>query len=544
MEFGPVPLRKAEGAILAHAIRTAAGRLPKGHRLTGQDVAAIGEAGLDTITVARLEPADLDENAAAALISRALASDSLRPGPAANGRCNLYARRAGLALVDGAGVGAANRIDEALTLATLPAFAPVIAGQLVATTKIITFGAAKAKVEEVAAAAAGTVSIAGFRPQISALIQTRLPHTTDALLAKTERSTRERLRRIEATVTQTYIAEHREDDLAIALAEAKTSAGLITVIGASAIVDRRDVVPAAIVAAGGEIEHFGLPVDPGNLTLLARLGEATVVAMPGSARSPREQGSDWLLERLAPRLPVDSATIAGFGVGGLLKEIRARPMLRDRTAPAEAKPKPIVDAILLAAGQSKRMGSRNKLLEPVGDEPLVRRVAAAVGAAEIRRLIVVTGYEADRVRDALSGLECRFADNPDYPTGMGSSVAAGARAAFDAAEPPDAAIVCLGDMPDITPAVLNALIRNYEPAASRTIVATSSAGQRGNPVLWDRRFAEDLASLGGDAGARDMLRDHAGQTVTVEVEDHAVLRDLDTPAAFEDYRGCSNGGGG
>ena len=190
------------------------------------------------------------------------------------------------------------------------------------------------------------------------------------------------------------------------------------------------------------------------------------------------------------------------------------------------------------------MGSRNKLLEPVGDEPLVRRVAAAVGAAEIRRLIVVTGYEADRVRDALSGLECRFADNPDYPTGMGSSVAAGARAAFDAAEPPDAAIVCLGDMPDITPAVLNALIRNYEPAASRTIVATSSAGQRGNPVLWDRRFAEDLASLGGDAGARDMLRDHAGQTVTVEVEDHAVLRDLDTPAAFEDYRGCSNGGGG
>ena len=536
MEFGPVPLCEAEGAILAHAVRTATGRLPKGRRLTGDDVAAIGASGFDTVTVARLEPADLDENAAAARIAGALTSGSLRPGPAANGRCNLYARRAGLVLVQAEGVIAANRIDEALTLATLPAFASVVAGQLAATIKIITFGTAEAKVGQVAAAAAGTVSVAGFRPQTAALIQTRLPHTTEALLTKTERSTRERLRRIEARVSQTYVTEHREDDLAAALAEAKVAAGLIAVIGASAIVDRRDVVPAAIVAAGGKIEHFGLPVDPGNLTLLARLGEATVVAMPGSARSPREQGSDWVLERLAAGLPVDSGTIAGFGVGGLLKEIRARPMLRDRTPPEEAKPKPTVDAILLAAGQSKRMGLRNKLLEPIGGEPLVRRVAAAVGAAGIRRLIVVTGHEADLVRDALSGLECHFADNPDYPTGMGSSVAAGARAVFDSAEPPDAAIICLGDMPDITPAVLDALIINYDPAAGRTIVAAANAGKRGNPVLWDRRFAEDLASLGGDAGARDILLEHAEHVVTVEMEDDAVLHDLDTPAALDAYR--------
>ena len=546
MEFGPVPTREAEGAILAHAIRTTAGRLPKGRRLTKDDLAAIGAAGFDSIAVARLGPDDLDENAAAARIADALAagltSGSLRAGPAANGRCNLYTRHAGLAQVDAAGVSTANLIDEGLTLATLPAFSPVLAGQLVATIKIITFGAPEAKVEQVAAAARGTVSVVGFRRQTAALIQTRLPHTTDALLAKTERSTRERLGRIEATIVQTYVTEHREDDLAAALAEAKASAGLIAVIGASAIVDRRDVVPAAIVAAGGAIEHFGLPVDPGNLTLLARLGEATVVAMPGSARSPREQGSDWLLERLAAGLPVDPATIAGFGVGGLLKEIRARPMLRDRAA-AALKPQPIVDAILLAAGQSKRMGSRNKLLEPVGGEPLIRRVAAAVGAAGIRRLIVVTGHQADRVRDALSGLEYRFADNPDYPTGMGSSVAAGARAVFDAADPPDAAIVCLGDMPDITPAMLDALIANYDPAAGRTIVAATGGGQRGHPVLWDRRFAEDLASLSGDAGARDILREHAGQTVTVEMDNIAVLRDLDTPAAFDAYREGLGGAG-
>ncbi len=542
MEFGPVPTPEAEGAILAHAVRTAAGRIPKGRRLTTADVAAIAEAGIEPVTVARLGPDDLDENAAAARIAEALASDSLRAGPAANGRCNLYARHAGLVTVDAGRVSAANLIDEALTLATLPAFASVEAGQLAATVKIITFGAPSAKVGRVAAAAARTVSVAAFRPQKAALIQTRLPHTTDALLEKTERSTRERLHRIAAAVTQTGVTDHRKEALAAAFAEAATAADLIVAIGASAIVDRRDVVPAAIAAAGGVIEHFGLPVDPGNLTLLAQLGDARIVAMPGSARSPREQGSDWLLERLAAGLPVDAQTIAGFGVGGLLKEIRSRPMPRDRSAPTAPAGWPTVDAILLAAGRSMRMGERNKLLEPIGEQPMIRRVAAAIHKARIRRLVVVTGYRADRIRQALAEIDCIFADNPDYRTGMGSSVAAGAGVAFDAADPPDAAIICLGDMPDIAPAMLDVLIRNYDPAAGRTVVAAASGGVRGHPVLWDRRFADDLASLTGDAGARDILREHAGQVVTVEMDD-AVLRDLDTPAAFDAYRSGTAGAG-
>ena len=536
MDFGSVPTKQAEGAILAHAVRTAAGRLAKGRRLTKDDLTAIAGAGFDRIAVARLGPDDLGENIAAARIAAALVSDSLRAGPAANGRCNLYTRHAGLALVDAAGVSAANRIAEALTLATLPALSPVVRDQLVATVKIITFGASAASVEQVARAAAGTVSVAAYRPQTAALIQTRLPHTTTGLLTKTERSTRERLARIGAAVTHVRTTEHRESALADALAQVAEAADLIAVIGASAIADRRDVVPAAIVAAGGTVEHFGLPVDPGNLTLLARIGKAAVVAMPGSARSPREQGSDWLLERIAAGLPVDAETIAGFGVGGLLKEIRSRPMLRDRELRAEPKPEPVVDAILLAAGQSMRMGGPNKLLEPIGGTPMIRRVAVAVRSAGIRRLVVVTGYQANRVRDALSGLDCVFADNPDYRSGMGSSVAAGARAVFETPDPPDAAIVCLGDMPDIAPAMLDTLIGNYDPAAGRIIVAAASNGRRGHPVLWDRRFADDLASLGGDTGGRDMLHEHAGQIVTVEMDDDAVLRDLDTPAAFEAYR--------
>ena len=125
--------------------------------------------------------------------------------------------------------------------------------------------------------------------------------------------------------------------------------------------------------------------------------------------------------------------------------------------------------------------------------------------------------------------------NPDYPTGMGSSVSIGVQAVIEAPEPPDGVVICLADMPDITAAMIDTLIGNFDPVAGRTIVAAAVGGRRGNPVLWDRRFADDLTSLGGDAGAREILREHAENVITVDLESDAVLRDLDTPEALDAY---------
>ncbi|WP_204333402.1 hypothetical protein, partial [Proteus mirabilis] len=84
---------------------------------------------------------------------------------------------------------------------------------------------------------------------------------------------------------------------------------LVLVFGASAIADRRDVIPAALEQAGGEIEHLGMPVDPGNLLMVGRLGEVPVLGAPGCARSPKENGFDWVLTRLLAGLPVTKADI-------------------------------------------------------------------------------------------------------------------------------------------------------------------------------------------------------------------------------------------
>ena len=162
---------------------------------------------------------------------------------------------------------------------------------------------------------------------------------------------------------------------------------LLLIHGASAILDRRDVIPAAIVAAGGRVDHFGMPVDPGNLLLLGHVGELAVLGLPGCARSPKVNGFDWVLERLVAGLPVGPAEIMRMGAGGLLAEIPSRPLPRAEAKPPapqqkETPPGPRIGALLLAAGQSRRMGGPNKLLEEIdGDADGGAGGTAAAGLA-------------------------------------------------------------------------------------------------------------------------------------------------------------------
>ncbi len=122
---------------------------------------------------------------------------------------------------------------------------------------------------------------------------------------------------------------HETAPLAEALRRALAAApDIVIVFGASAISDRRDVIPAAVEAAGGRIEHLGMPVDPGNLLLIAELGNLPVLGAPGCARSPKENGFDWVLQRLLAGLPVGRAEVVTMGVGGLLMEIKSRPQPR------------------------------------------------------------------------------------------------------------------------------------------------------------------------------------------------------------------------
>ncbi|HEV7369033.1 molybdopterin-binding/glycosyltransferase family 2 protein [Arenibaculum sp.] len=538
MRFGPIPLEHAQGAILAHSLRTGALTFRKGRKLAAADVAALAAEGIAEVTAALLDPDDVGEDEAATRLAADLLGPGLRASAAFTGRVNLFAERPGVLVLDRERLDRFNRIDEAITVATLPPFAAVEPRQMVATVKIIPFAVPNGAVERAAALARGgepALRIAGYRPVRAALVQTRLAGTKESVLDRTVAVTRDRLQALGGTLEAERRCRHDEAALAAEIGSLRgTGVEILLIAGASAITDRQDVLPAAIERAGGRVDHFGMPVDPGNLLLLAHLGEVPVLGLPGCARSPKLNGFDWVLQRLAAGVPVGRDEVMAMGVGGLLAEIPSRPLPRASggLGLVEAPRAPRIAAIVLAAGQSRRMGT-NKLVEEVGGMPMVARVVDAVLASAAAPVVVVTGHQQQAVAAALAGRPVTLVHNPAHGEGLSTSLKAGIVALPDDV---DGALVCLGDMPGVAPSALDRLIAAYAPAEGRAICVPTFGGKRGNPVLWDRRFFAEMMEIAGDVGARHLVGAHADQVAEVEIGDDGVLVDVDTPEALAALR--------
>ncbi|HKN30799.1 MAG TPA: molybdopterin-binding protein [Roseiarcus sp.] len=331
MKFGAVPVAESDEVILAHAVRIDGIALKKGDVVTAERRRLLQQAGVTSVLAARLEDGDVGEDEAARRLATRLAGAHVRRAPPFTGRVNLFAEAAGLAVIDGAAIDRLNAIDEAVTVATLPSHRPVEDGDMIATVKIIPFSTKEATLEAALAALgeAPGVSVAPFRPLRVAVVSTVLPGLKESVVAKTLRALEARLAPTGARVVAHETTPHEIGQLRGALERLAPGAELLIVFGASAITDRRDVIPAAIEAFGGRIERFGMPVDPGNLLLLAARGDLPIIGAPGCARSPKENGFDWVLQRLIAGAPISGADIRAMGVGGLLMEIASRPQPRE-----------------------------------------------------------------------------------------------------------------------------------------------------------------------------------------------------------------------
>ena len=319
--------------------------------------------------------------------------------------------------------------------------------------------------------------------------------------------------------------------------EAAFAAGAdpILLFGASAIADRRDVLPAALERAGGQVDVLGMPVDPGNLLMTGSLKGRVVVGLPGCARSPRLNGFDFVLWRVLAGLPVGRREIAAMGVGGLLTDTPVRPHPREARLPTSPR-LPRIGAIVLAAGHSSRMRAagqdRNKLVQPIHSKPMIRHVVEAALQSAVSDVVVVTGNDGTAVRAALEDVPVMFADNPDYSNGLSTSLISGLKMLPADC---DGALILLGDMPAIDADLLDRLIAAFDPAEDRAIIVPVHEGRRGNPVLWARRFFDEMRSLSGDQGARALFAPYAGLVCEVEAGSDAPLTDIDTQEALSNF---------
>jgi molybdenum cofactor cytidylyltransferase len=547
VRFGDTPIDEAKGAILAHSWRASGVNFAKGRVLSGDDVAKLKSAGVATVVAARLDPDDVHEDEAAATLAKALAGEGIEVTAPFTGRCNHFARGAGLAVIDHERIDALNELDESVTVATLPPFARVEPRQMVATVKIIPYAAPRAAVKRAVEVAHSAnqplVSVAPFRAMKAGLVQTKLPGTRDKVLDKALGTTGKRLTSLGSTLAGERRCAHDASAIAGALKELKgEGCDIFLIAGASAIVDRHDVIPSGIEQAGGKVIHFGMPVDPGNLLLTGEFEGKPVLGLPGCAKSPKYNGFDMVLERLAAGLPVGRSEIVRMGAGGLLAEIPTRPKPRDDSDGEDVNPQqaPRVAVIVLAAGRSTRMGGPNKMLADANGQPLVVHAVKAALASQAIEVVAVLGHMADQVKaaivQAVPTSRLRFVINPDFAEGLSTSVRTGIAAL---GKDIDAAIVQLGDMPGVNSALLDRLMAAFSPVEGRSICVPTVGGKRGNPVLWDRRFFSEIAKVEGDTGAKHLIGEHADLVCEVEMTGEAAITDIDTPEALAAWRARS-----
>jgi len=530
MKFGLVATDKALGCVLAHAVRLETYVLKKGKILSQVDIDELRAENIFTVIAMQLGAGDVPEDEAARQLSLAMCGLNATAQEAFTGRANIHADKAGVMLVDMERLRAINHLHESLTIATLPAFARVGQRDMLATVKIIPFATPRDVLDKALAivGAVPLVSVAAFKPLRVGLIITRLSHTKDSVVAKSETAIRDRVSALGGMLAKVFVCDHAQDVLAQHVRSMRNF-DLILLFGASAIVDRADVVPAALIDAGGVVKHVGMPVDPGNLLMLGELQQVPVIGVPSCARSPKVNGFDWVLERIMAGLDVTSSDLMDMGAGGLLAEIKSRPQPREGQKSSMAAPR--IAAVVLAAGLSSRMGS-NKLLSDLNGQALIKHTVERLSKAAIDEVIVVTGHQAAEVQFALKDHKVRFVHNSDYAQGLSTSV----RTGIAAAQEFDAAFVCLGDMPLIESADLNRMIAAFNSVEGRSIVAPVLGRKLGNPVLWGQEHFVDLKALTGDRGARSLVEARRDLIVEIAVTHEGFLLDADTPEALAEIK--------
>ena len=335
MKFGPVRVANSIGGIVVHSVRQDGLVLKKGQVIRAEQVAALEAAGVAEIVVAQLDAGDVGENEAALQLAQRFAGEHVRVEAPFTGRSNLYSETAGVLVIDEANLEAANGVDERVTFATLAPWQSIVEGEMIGTVKIIPYAVEASIVARVETLAQQPlIRVAAYTPQRIAVISTLLPGLKASTVKKTLRVLDDRLAPAGSRIAVETRVPHEQGALSSAISDAARQSDIVIVFGASAITDRRDVIPRALEEAGGEIVHFGMPVDPGNLLLVGRYVDrgrrVPVIGAPGCARSPKLNGFDWVLQRLLAGIEVTSADIRRMGAGGLLMEIVSRGQPREK----------------------------------------------------------------------------------------------------------------------------------------------------------------------------------------------------------------------
>ncbi len=524
------------GSVIAQTYNLPGKTISKGTFMTSEIVGYFKESEVQNILCAVPDNGDIHEDEAANIISNAIDRSHIYIDSASTGRVNFKSRSLCLVRYKRDLIKKVNLVDESIAFSIVEHNQLLAKNDLIATLKIIPFFTQKKYVDRV-------ISILdknqlfkthSLNKKEVSLIQTSFEWQKKSMFKATSNVTRNRLEALDCSLNKEKLIRHDYNVLRTEIRSSiESGIDILLISGASAIIDRSDYIPKAILSEGGEIIQYGLAVDPGNLLLVGKIGETTIIGMPGCARSPKLNGFDWVLQLLMADIPVVKEELAEMGAGGLLMEIASRPLPRTLAKSVNKREKKIM-GVILAAGNSRRMGKDNKLLKNIDGAPLIRNIALEITKSDLDSCSIVLGYQSDKVADVIKDLNINLILNPRWKEGQASSL----KAVLDSLTSSYSdLLVMLGDLPGVKSGHINRIIEEHLSAENRRskITIPSFQGEKGNPVIWGKSFFHDLSNLEGDVGGRVLFDQHPAAINLIEMDDPGVVTDTDTPEDFRSY---------
>ncbi len=524
------------GSVIAQTYNLPGKTISKGTFVTSDIVDYFKEDDVQNILCAVPDSDDIHEDEAANIISNAIDRSHLYTESASTGRVNFKSRSLCLVRYERELIKEVNLIDESIAFSIVEHNQLLAKNDLIATLKIIPFFTQKRYVDQVISILAKNelFKTHSLNKKEVSLIQTSFEWQKKSMFKATSNVTRNRLEALDCSLNEEKLIRH---DFEVLRSEIRSSIesgiDILLISGASAIIDRSDYIPKAILSEGGEIIQYGLAVDPGNLLLVGKIGKTAIIGMPGCARSPKLNGFDWVLQLLMADIPVVKEELAQMGAGGLLMEIASRPLPRALAKNVNKQEKKIM-GIILAAGNSTRMGKDNKLLKNIDGSPLIRNIALEITKSDLDSCSIVLGYQSDKVADVIKDLNINLILNPLWKEGQASSLKAALNSLTSSYSD---LLIMLGDLPGIKSGHINRIIEEHLSSENRSskITIPSFKGETGHPVIWGRSFFHDLSYLEGDVGGRVLFDQHPAAINLIEMDDPSVVTDTDTPEDFKSF---------
>ena len=536
MKIESLAPQKSIGSVLAQTYNLPGKTVSKGTLITKEIVAYFRTGNVQIILCAVPEEGDIHEDEAAEAISSAIDKNHIYAEKASTGRVNFKSQSLCLVRYERDLIKEVNLVDESIAFSIVEHNQLLAKNDLIATLKIIPFFTQKKYVDQVISILAKNelFKTHSLNKKEVSLIQTSFEWQKKSIFKATSNVTRNRLEALDCSLNEEKLICH---DYEVLRSEIKSciesGIDILLLSGASAIIDRSDYIPKAILSEGGEIIQYGLAVDPGNLLLVAKIGKTTIIGMPGCARSPKLNGFDWVLQLLMADIPVVKEELAEMGAGGLLMEIASRPLPRALAKSVNKREKKIM-GVILAAGNSTRMGKDNKLLKNIDGVPLIRNIALEITKSDLDSCSIVLGYQSDKVADVIKDLNINLILNPLWKEGQASSLKAALNSLTSSYSD---LLIMLGDLPGIKSGHINRIIEEHLSSENRSskITIPSFKGETGNPVIWGKSFFHDLSNLEGDVGGRVLFSQHPAAINLIEMDDPSVVTDTDTPEDFYDF---------